>query len=196
MRSPAPLRAVAPVARVLLAVALLGAAMLLWKNMPTKLDTWAPIAVDARVGERAVGRDLAVTVHSVDLGRALTFQQSGAPTRLPATGAWLVFTLTYEPLHDHDGRPVVRLVADGRTYQSTVGSLRGPPVPIGVPKNGVVAFELPDVPAAAEFKVANQTQEKWGNPLNAPLDSQISLPIDVAALPVRDAVNLDELGAR
>jgi len=184
-----------PVGRALLAVALLAAAMLLWKNMPTKMDTWAPIPVEARVGERAIGRDLAVTVHSVDLVRAVTFAQSGQLTRVPATAAWLVFSLTYEPLHDRDGRPAMRLVADGRTFQSSIGNFRGPPVPIGVPKTGVAAFELPSIPAAAEFKVANQTQEKWGNPLNAPLDSQISLPIDVAAMPLEDAVNLDELGA-
>ncbi len=187
------IRTVAPVARLILAAALLGIAMLLWKNMPTKMDTWAPIAVEARVGERSVGRDLAVTVHSVHLARAVTFQHTGQPARLPATAAWLVFDLTYEPLHDGDGRPMLQLIADGRNYKSNVGSFRGPRIPIGMPKRGVAAFELPNIPAAADFTVANQTQEKWGNPLDAPLDSQISLPIDVAGLSLQDSVDLDEL---
>lgn len=187
-------RTLLPPAQVGLALALVAAAMLLWKNMPTKTDTWAPIAVDARVGERVVGRDLAVTVHRVDLVSALTLQQRGQPVRVPATAAWLVFSLTYEPLHN-DGRPVLQLVADGRNYQSNLGSFRGPAVAAGTSKRGVAAFELPNIPAAAVFKVANQTRERWGNPLDAPLDSQIALPVDVAALSLHDAADLDALAA-
>lgn len=187
-------RTLLPAARVGLALALLAAAMLLWQNMPTKTDTWAPIAVDARVGERAVGRDLAVTVHSVELVRALTLQQRGQPVRMPATAAWLVFSLSYEPLHN-DGRPVLQLVADGRSYRSNLGSFSGPAVAAGTSKRGVAAFELPNIPAAAVFKVANQTRERWGNPLDAPLDSQIALPVDVAALSLHDSADLDALAA-
>ncbi len=183
------------VGRVVLAVALLGVAVALWKNMPTKLDTWAPIAVEASIGQRAVGRDLAVTVHRVEVARAVEFDQGGQLRRVPATAAWLVFALSYEPLHDFDNSPQLRLVTSGRTYESNIGSLGQGPHPVGVEKRGVAAFELPEVPSEAVLQVANTTREKWGNELNAPLDSQISLRVDVGALPLQDAVNLDDLEA-
>jgi hypothetical protein len=189
---PVKLRKALPVLRVVVAVALLAAAILMWQNMPTKTQIWAPIAIDATMGERAVGRNLAVTVHRVDLADAVTFAQRGKFVRVPATAAWLVFSLTYEALHEIDAAPKFQLVTEGRTYESTVGNFSGT-YPPGVTKRGVAAFELPDVPAEAVLKIANKTTEKWGNAIDAPLDSQISLPVDLGALTVERSVDLDEL---
>jgi hypothetical protein len=184
--------------RIAVTVVLLAAAALMWHHMPTKLQTWAPISVNAQVGERAQGRDLAVTVHRVGLARALTTTTStGELQNVPATAVWLVLAVTYEGLHSVDPVPKFELEATGRTYTNYVQTLDSFQL-VGVPERGVIAFELPEVPRAAVLTATNQVLDKYRNELRAPLDSQITVPIDLSTTAVQsgtavvDTIDLDE----
>ncbi len=179
------------------AAALLVAAALVWNLLPTKMQTWAPITVEAAMGERAQGRDLAVTVHTVESARSITFSQGGTPVQVPAKAVWLVIDLTYEPLVSANPRPTFELVTDGgRVYTTYLGSLGNDGVfeSAGVPHRGVVAFELPAVPVQAELTVANKAEDRYENSLDAPLDSKIVVPLDLSKVTVADTVDLDAMG--
>ncbi len=70
----------------------------MWSWLPTKLQSWAPIDVHGTVGQRVVGRDLAVTVHRTYLAREVVAKGRNGLNRFPSKGIWLVMTVTYEPL--------------------------------------------------------------------------------------------------
>lgn len=179
-------RRLLPVARVLAAAAMLAAATWLWLQLPTKMQSWAPIEVTGAVGEHVEGRNLAVTVHDVQLARVVTFTNDGVPVRMSTDGAWLVVVLSYEPLLSAES-PVFELTADGRRFTSPLsGFARN--APPGLTQRNVVAFEVPAVPTSAELLVYNKTADRYGNPMPAPLDSAIAVPLQVSveALPQLD----------
>ncbi|TRW82753.1 hypothetical protein FK535_12380 [Mycolicibacterium sp. 018/SC-01/001] len=176
----------APAARLVIAAAMLAAATWLWLQLPTKMQSWAPIEVTGAVGEHVEGRNLAVTVHDVQLARVITFTNDGVPVRMSTDGAWLVTVLSYEPLLSAES-PVFELTADGRRFTSPLSGFdrNAPP---GLTQRSVVAFEVPTVPTLAELLVYNKTIDQYGNPMPAPLDSAIAVPLPVPdeALPQLD----------
>lgn len=174
--------------------ALLAVTAALWLHIPTKVQSWAPIPVNATVGERAAGRDLALTVHRVGLAREVATTHDGTAKRLPASGVWLVIALTYEGLRSVDPVPVFTVTADGRTFTHYLNSLDSFQL-VGVPEHGVIAFELPDVPRAAVLTAANRVLDKYRNELDAPLDSRITVPLGLSGVAVDDRVDLDEWAA-
>ncbi|MDG4663380.1 hypothetical protein [Mycobacterium sp. 236(2023)] len=169
----------APALRIALAVAMLALTAWLWANLPTKLQSWAPIAVDGVVGERVEGRNLAVTVHEVRLAREITFSNDGVPVVMSTSGAWLVIGLTYESLLSVES-PAFKLLADGRTFEAPLDGFPTRVAP-GLPDHSVVAFEIPTLPRQAELLAYNKAVDTYGNPQVAPLDSQVSVPLEVPA---------------
>ncbi len=111
-------KALLPAGRMALAVALLATAGLMWSWLPTKLQSWAPIDVRGNVGQRVVGRDIAVTVHKFYLAHEVTAKGEHGLNRFPSKGVWLVMALSYEPLLKPES-PRFRLQADGRTFSLT-----------------------------------------------------------------------------
>lgn len=184
------MKTAAPVLRVALVVAMLALTAWLWGNLPTKMQSWAPIVVHGTTGERVEGRNLAVTVHSLWLAREVTFADDGVPVAMSTSGAWLVMGLTYETLLSAES-PAFQLRADGRTFEAP---LTGFPVRLapGLPDHSVVTFELPAVPAEAELLAYNKAADTYGNPQVAPLDSQLSIPLELPPQ-VEDTIDLSEV---
>jgi hypothetical protein len=183
-------RSLVPAARLLLAAAMLATAAWMWGHLPTKMQSWAPIAVHGTVGERIEGRNLAVTVQDIQIGREATFTNSGAPVRMSTTGVWLAIGLDYGTLLT-DESPAFILRADGKSFESPLSGFGDHAVP-GLTDRGVLAFELPEKPSRAELLVYNKTPDRWGNPMESPLDSQISVSLQIPQ-DVQDSLNLDKV---
>jgi hypothetical protein len=171
------MRTAAPALRVALAVAMLALTAWLWGHLPTKMQSWAPIVVHGTTGERVDGRNLAVTVHSVQLAREVTFASDGVPVVMSTTGVWMVISLTYETLVSAEA-PAFQLRADDRTFEAPLTGFPTRLAP-GLPDHSVVTFELPTVPVEAELLVYNKAADTYGNPQVAPLDSQLSVPLEL-----------------
>lgn len=176
-------------ARVLLALALLATAVFIWSKMPTKLQSWAPIVERGSVGNPVAGRNLRVTVHNVALADQLTFTQRGATERVTTTGVWVVFDVSYETI-DIFAAPQFAVEAGGRSFTAYFGGFRGDVDP-GFPERAPVAFEIPKNPSSATLLVSNQANDRYGNALNAPLDSQIAVTADLSGAQVAHTVDLD-----
>lgn len=181
--------------RLVLALALLASAVFIWSKMPTKLQSWAPIVERGGVGERIIGRNLTVTVHSAALGHELSFTSRGTTERVPTTGVWLVLDISYQTNEMFDS-PTFALDAGGRHSTAYYGGFSGPGSNVnpGMTKRAPVAFEIPEKTASATVLVSNKVNDRYGNPLVAPLDSQIAVPLDLAATPITPTIDLDLVG--
>lgn len=180
-----------PVARVVLGIALLVVAPVMWRHIPTKLQSWAPITVEGAMGQRIMEDDLAVTVNRVELARVVRTVDDGVVNVLASKGVWLAISLTYESLRI-DQKPKLVLRAAGRTFESPLTDLRRQAAP-GIPRTGVVAFQLPGLPDVADLFVSHATADQWGNPLLAPLDTQIEVPIPLRGKDVHDELDLSRM---
>lgn len=186
-------RHLAPVAKMISTAAMLVLAAWMWSHLPTRLQSWGPIAVNGAVGERIEGRNLAVTVSQVKLGREALFTNDGVPQRMPTGGVWVVIGLEYQTLLTSES-PAFILRADGRAFESPLSGF-GMNASPGLEAHSVVAFELPEIPSTAELLVYNKTPDRWGNPMHAPLDSQIAIPIPLPEY-ADETVNLNDLADR
>ena len=179
------------VARVALAIALLVVAAVMWRHIPTKMQSWAPITVEGPMRERIVEDDLAVTVNRADLARVVTMVDDGVTNELASKGVWLAISLTYESLRI-DQKPKLILRAAGRTFESPLTDLRRQAAP-GIPRTGVAAFQLPEAPDAAALFVSHAAADQWGNPLVAPLDTQIEVTIPLRGKDIHDVLDLSRM---
>jgi hypothetical protein len=175
-----------------LAVTLLATAGLMWSWLPTKLQSWAPIDVRGNVGQRAVGRDITVTVHSTFLAHEVTAKGPSGLNRFPSKGVWLVMVLSYEPLFKPES-PSFRLQADGRTFSLNLSGFGSRSVQPEMPSRGPVAFELPTVPHSATLLVTNVLMDNDFQEMTAPLDSRIAITMPLSGVAPRASLNLNEL---
>lgn len=136
----------------------------------------APFPVTAEVGERAVGRNLAVTV--TDVRRA----EGVGTDEWSAEGNWVVVDLEAEAIQSEFGTllTLVTLEVDGRTFRASErpeSLLRGG-LSVGIPLSGSVAFELPEELDSGEAILT------FGLDTDPRLDSLLVLDIDLAAIDV------------
>lgn len=183
--------------RFVAAAVLLVTAALVWQMMPNKLQSWAPIAEKGRVGERIVGREFAVTVDQSILTNRITYAEYSDIHDYP--GIWVVVVVTYESL-TMPAWPQFELATLGKRYTSfrqahkavefqTTGATGEQP---GLPKRGVLAFQVPSIPDRAELLVTNRSADKFGESMYAPLDSQIVVQLTLDD-PPKPSVDLDNL---
>lgn len=181
----------------LLTAALLVAAWFATLWTPTDDDITAPFIVKAEIGEPAVGRDIAVTINSVQTSDEIFIAgepddgdewTSERPTWTMA-GSWVVFTVDAESNISQIASSIQRavLVIDGRTYwaDERMPSLADsiPLVP-GVPVTGSIAFEVPPEArdSTATFQISLNFDER--------VDSLIELDVDLSALPLEDDIEI------
>ena len=93
------------------------------------------------------------------------------------------------------GRWDFLLRAAGRTFESPLTDLRRQAAP-GIPRNGVAAFQLPDVPDEAALLVSHAAADQWGNPLLAPLDTQIEVMIPLRGKDIHNELDLSRMNAQ
>ncbi|WP_292991939.1 hypothetical protein [Mycobacterium sp.] len=181
-----------PAARGILAAMLLVSAGAMWSLLPTKLQSWAPIEVHGPVGQRIVGRDIAVTVHRTYLAREVTANSHNGLNHFPSKGVWLVMVLTYQPLlKPHSPRFDLR--ADGNLFDTNLSDFHHMAQP-GMPESGPLAYELPKAPRSATLLVSNALTESSMAKMDfAPLDSQIAVDITLSGVVPLASLKLDDL---
>jgi hypothetical protein len=142
----------------------------------------SPFVVSAEVGERATGRNIAVTVHDV------TRSESVRSGDWSADGNWIVVDLDAEAVVSEFGAllELATLEVNGRTFGASErpDSLLRAPLAVGVPVSGSLAFELPaDVDGGAAVLSLGETADPR-------LDSVVEIDLVLDALVVEDAVEL------
>lgn len=145
------------------------------------------------IGERAEGRDLAVTVQRVRAAHELT---TAAGWR--AEGTWVVVELDAEAVLTEYGNLLNRTVLKigDRVYSATERGegersvddymLSGEQLVPGIPKSGMLAFQLPgdeSLTGTATLEIATDRFTAY--------DSIITLPIDLGELPVESSIELE-----
>lgn len=143
---------------------------------PADTAAWDPFVVEARVGEPATGRNIAVTIDEVTRTDGVV----AGPWR--ADGSWVVVDLSAEAVVTERGAALnnVELIIDGRSYRSTERreNMLGQRLAVGIARSGSIAFEIP--PSASGTAVLQLGLDG----IDSRADSLITLPIDLDALPV------------
>ena len=141
----------------------------------------------AKVGERGVARNLAVTVTEVRAARSVS---DGA--RWHADGTWLVVDLDAAAVQDQFAAllSTSNLRLGGRTYSATERgeSARGMPLVTGVPRHGSIAFELP------EGALKGTATLVFAGEYDTSADGVIEVAIDLDDVAVQNEVVLDPIG--
>jgi hypothetical protein len=185
-------KALLPVARNVLAVALLITAGAMWSLLPTKLQSWAPIDVHGAVGQRIVGRNIIVTVQRTYLAQEVTAKGEKGLNRFPSKGVWLVMMVRYEPRFTPQS-PRFDLNADGNTFDTNLSAFHHMAQP-DMPQSGPLAFELPKTPQTATLLVSNALSESSMAKMDfAPLDSRIAVDMPLSGVVPVASLNLSEL---
>lgn len=142
-----------------------------------------PFVVTAVVGERAVGRNIAITV--TDVTRADEVRAG----EWRAEGNWVVVDLDAEAVVSEKGTllALATLEVGGRTYGASERpeSLLRESLAVGIPQSGSVAFEL-----AADVTGGPATL-RFGETTDPRLDSLIAVDIDLADLDSAADVELE-----
>ncbi len=142
----------------------------------------APFPVAVEVGDRGVGRNVAITV--TDVHRA----ESISAGEWSAEGNWVVVDLEAEAVVSEFGAllALATLEVDGRTFRASErpeSLLRGS-LSVGIPQSGSLAFELPDGVTGGSGML------RLGVAPDPRLDSVITLAIDLDDVPVERAAEL------
>lgn len=95
----------------------IGAAALLWHNLPTPDDVYGPFDVDAVMGQQATGRDISATVTGARIAPQIRTERLRAPT-LDALGTWVAIDSEAMATRT-DAVPRVELVVGPNTYVPT-----------------------------------------------------------------------------
>ncbi|GAA2884503.1 hypothetical protein [Microbacterium esteraromaticum] len=174
-------------------IGLLVAAWLVAQATPGDDSAERAFVQQAEVGERVEGRDLAVTVQRVRAAEAIT-----TPAGWRAEGTWVVVEMDAEAVLTEYGNLLSRTVLEvgDRVYSATERGegessiddymLSGEQLVPGIPKSGVLAFQLPDdesLTGAAMLELATDRFPVY--------DSIITVQIDLDALPVENSVELE-----
>ena len=165
-------------------ITLLVAAWGVTKVTPGPEFTEASFVTEARLGERAVGSELIVTVDDVVLVTTASDRRGWT-----AEGDWLVVDLALSAKTSEERALLgtATLEADGRTYRASERpeSLLSEPLGAGITTTGSLAFEVPEEVTGSEATI--RFASKAGD---VRLDSVIEMTLDLAELPREDAREL------
>jgi hypothetical protein len=161
-------------------VGILAVAATVLHTAPDRERQQSPIIVDGALGERASGRNIAATVHSVTVTEAVTAGNGWAGG---TSGVWVVVELSVEAVVTDQravlGTAVLRVGDSGFSASTRPGraTVAATSLATGIPLTGPLMFELPaDVAAGAS--AAHATLELAANS-DPRVDSQIVVPLDL-----------------
>jgi hypothetical protein len=183
---------------ILTPVALLAITAIAYGAIPERVDSYAPIVIDARAPGTAKGRNIAVTINHVYSTPKLlvgsTVEKS--VVKLPAA-VFIVLDGTYETTTSPD-RIKATLQADSRTVDiepDVSGRPFGNP---GLARRFSMVFNLQEAPNRLTFLVSNTPEfshDSSGNAIddqfklvNPSIDSQLAFHINVDAIEHRKSV--------
>jgi len=167
-------------------VALLSGAWVIAEFTLPESASERPFVQSTQVGDRAVGRNIAVTVLDVQAARTITTDDGWS-----ASGSWVVIELEAAAVVQQTAAALngATLQIDGVTYSAServtsANSLYRTSLVPGVARHGVIAFEIaPDMLTGTgllQLSLSTDTR----------LESVIELEIDLGSLPVHDEVAL------
>lgn len=170
------------------AVVLLVAAWGVSAITPSDDDAVVPFAVSATLGERAEGRNIAVTFHSIEAAESVTAEGWGEE----GDTVWVVLDVTAETVVDDVPSILDHVVLNvgGRTYRATEripDTMLESDLQTAVPTRGGLAFELPADALAgpADIDLALRTDTRLDSLIRLHVDDLGELPLeptlDVAA---------------
>ncbi len=157
-------------------IALLVAAWGITQVSPGQELTESSFVETVGIGERAVGRQMAVTV--TDVAAA---QRISDGTGWAADGSWVVVDVRAEAVTTEEGAVLglITLVIDGDTYRASERpvSLLRRVLEVGAPTTGSVAFEVPTSLRGGEAVIRFTVSDRdWR------LDSVVEFPVDLGTL--------------
>ena len=168
--------------------ALAAGALVITALTPPESAVTAPFVVDAAIGERATGREVAVTVGEVT--RAASVSED--PDDPAIEGRFLVVTLTADAVTEPQSNwfSLTVLEIDGLTYTISrrLGSLfisdRLQP---GLPLTGSLVFELPEELEATKARLVFTQESNYPE-----LDSMLRVGFDLDELPTAERVDVSD----
>lgn len=173
------------------AVALAGA-WIVTETAPSGHDWLEPLPVTAAVGDEAVGRNLAATVHGATAAEVVVDDLGAA---IETGGVWVVVDASARAVVTERASTLggTRLIVGDVEYSPTDRVDRtlvdGSP-PVGIDLRGPLVFELPDVPAEAELRLAGSADGRGDSVLVFPLafetgEVEASVTLPATALETR-----------
>ncbi|WP_210418503.1 hypothetical protein [Agromyces intestinalis] len=166
----------------LVGVGLVAAAWVVALVTPGADAVQSPFPVEASIGERVEGRNLAVTV--TDVRAAEEVEIDG----WSAEGTWIVVDLEAEAVvtEEFARLALATIEQGGRTFSASerpTTSLRNSELSVGVPRAGALAFEVP-----ADVLDGGPATLRLGLDPDSRLDSVIELRFDPGGLDVEASV--------
>lgn len=152
---------------------------------PTDDDVVRPFSVPLTLDERAVGRNLAVTVDDVSRTESVSTDE------WTAEGNWVVVDLSCEAtVEEGASLRLATLTIDGAIYQASErpASFFEQSLAVGIPRSGSLAFELP-----ANISGGSATLT-LGLTTDPRLDSVLTYDFDLAGLELRPTTELNATG--
>lgn len=161
-------------------------------NTAPPSNAWLePLPVAGTIGQEAVGRNLAATVHGVRLAETIVDGAGSSDEIVPTGGVWVVVDLSARAIIDERvaGFNGIALHTAGLEYSASDrvdGALNRRSLSIAVETTGSIAFELPEVPdAPVELHLALRRDSRG--------DSVLVVPISLDGLEPEASVALEEI---
>lgn len=175
-----------------IAVAALVGAWLVTATAPSGSDWLEPLPVTAQVGAEAVGRNLAATVHGATAAEVVI---DDLGTAIETGGVWVIVDASARAVVTERASALggARLIVGDVEYSPTDRvdrTLAGSMLPVGIDLRGPLVFELPDVPAEAELRLAGRADGRGDSVLVIPLafetgEVEASVTLPATALETR-----------
>lgn len=151
---------------------------------PDDLTSQRSFAARGGIGTLVDGRDFQATVNKVIVADEIRV----GGQELATTGRWIVADVTVGVETDPSSVGTARLVIGERTYTSTQrlsqDDLSTTHIQPGLPRRGLVAFEVPEAAAAA---IADLGLARSGDPR---LDSMLTVTVDLGEAETTDVVEI------
>ncbi|MUM15351.1 hypothetical protein FZI91_05975 [Mycobacterium sp. CBMA271] len=171
--------------------ALLATAVHLYGGIPSRANTSYPLVIEGAVGNRVVGRSIAVTVTNVYSTQTIVNRQSTfkPPKHIDTEGHWVVIDMVYESFYQQS---MLQVALGTGSIIAEITSL-GDSSPIagaGLPIRVTRVFDVPAIPDEM-ILIAEHMQNQEAITIGAQLDSQLQIAIPRSRVVERPSVELN-----
>lgn len=133
------------VTKAVATIGALAAAAVLWQNLPTPTDVYAPFTVEAVLGSQVSGRDLSATVRGVRIAPELQADSVLTKAPIAAVGVWVAVDTTLLASTD-PALPRAELIVGADIYRPTdripAGTALGGPLQPSISVRGAWVFDV------------------------------------------------------
>ena len=158
-------------------VTVIAVAALIWHQLPTPTDVYAPFPVAGVPGAAVAGRNLTVTVTGARISSKVTADSVLTPAPVSAVGQWIVVGATMLAATD-PAVPRAMLIAGPNTYRPTdrlpPGTTLGAMLQPAVAESGAWVFDVPPTLLDPDDEVMLQIWDGDGR-LDTRLDITLTL---------------------